>query len=181
MLQETVIMDDKAINRAIARISYEIIERNKGIKDLVIVGIISRGTEIASRIAQKIQEVENKSLSVGFLDITDFRDDKKSSPKAENKIDNTEIPFDIDNKKVILVDDVIYTGRSVRAAIDALMYRGRPLLIELAVLIDRGHREIPISADFVGKNLPTSRDEKVKVMVKPFDQNEKVVIEKNEI
>lgn len=174
--EETIIMDDKAMQRAIARISYEIIEHNKGVENLCIVGIISRGIEIAKRIADKIFEVEGKTVLVGKLDITNHRDDKKT----EGHQDKTDIDFDIKDKKVILVDDVIYTGRSVRAAIDAIMERGRPLLIELAVLVDRGHRELPIRADFVGKNLPTSKNEKVNVMVTQFDGQDKVIILKQE-
>lgn len=173
---KTLILDNKAMNHAIARISYEIIERNKGVDDICIVGIISRGVEIANRVAQKIYEVENKKVDVGTLDITLHRDDRK----AKDHVDQSEIDFLIENKKVILVDDVIYTGRSVRAAIDALMARGRPQKIQLAVLVDRGHRELPIRADFVGKNLPTSRDEKVKVMVSPRDGEDKVIILKEE-
>ncbi len=176
MQEETLIMDEKAMQRAIARISYEIIEHNKGVDNLCVVGIMSRGVEIANRIAKKILEVERKNILVGTLDITLYRDDKKS----EGHQDKSNIDFDINNKKLVLVDDVIYTGRSVRAAIDAVMSRGRPKLIELAVLVDRGHRELPIRADFVGKNLPTSRDEKVKVMVDQFDGQDKVIILKEE-
>lgn len=175
-VQERLILDDKAMQRAIARISYEIIEHNKGIDNLCIVGILSRGIEIANRIANKIEEVEGKRPIVGRLDITSFRDDMR----IENHMDKTELDFTIEDKKIVLVDDVIYTGRSVRAAIDAIMHRGRPLLIELAVLVDRGHRELPVRADFVGKNLPTSREEKVKVCVKEFDQEDKVVILKDD-
>lgn len=176
MKEETLIMDDKAMQRAIARISYEIIEHNKGVENLCLVGILSRGIEIANRISNKIFEVEGKNVPVGKLDITMHRDDKKVSGHE----DKTQIDFDIKDKKVVLVDDVIYTGRSVRAAIEAIMQRGRPLLIELAVLVDRGHRELPIRADFVGKNLPTSKNESVNVMVNQFDGEEKVIILKNE-
>ncbi len=176
MTIKTLILDGKAMNRAIARISYEIIEHNKGVDNICIIGILSRGVEIANRIAQKILEVENKQVEVGSLDITSYRDDKK----VENHVDQSQINFSIENKKVVLVDDVIFTGRSVRAAIDALMARGRPLKIELAVLVDRGHRDLPIRADFVGKNLPTSKDEKVKVMVSPRDGEDKVIILKEE-
>lgn len=176
MKEETLIMDDKAMQRAIARITYEIIEHNKGVENLCLVGILSRGIEIANRISNKIFEVEGKNVPVGKLDITMHRDDKK----ILEYVDKTQIDFDIKDKKVVLVDDVIYTGRSVRAAIDAIMQRGRPLLIELAVLVDRGHRELPIRADFVGKNLPTSKNENVNVMVNQFDGKEKVVILKNE-
>lgn len=176
MTEKTLILDSKAMNRAIARISYEIIEHNKGVDNICIIGIISRGVEIANRIAQKIFEVENKQVDVGQLDITLHRDDKK----VDGHVDQSHIDFSIENKKVVLVDDVIFTGRSVRAAIDALMARGRPLKIELAVLVDRGHRDLPIRADFVGKNLPTSKDEKVKVMVSPRDGEDKVIILKEE-
>lgn len=173
---KTLILDSKAMNRAIARISYEIIEHNKGVENICIVGIISRGVEIANRIAEKIYQVEQKTVNVGNLDITAFRDDKK----IDGHVDMSEINFSIENQKVILVDDVIFTGRSVRAAIDALMARGRPQKIELAVLVDRGHRDLPIRADFVGKNLPTSKDEKVKVMVLQRDGEDKVIILKEE-
>ena len=172
----TQILDDKAMQRAIARISYEIIERNKGGENLCVVGILSRGVEIAGRIAAKILEVEGKQVEVGTLDITNFRDDRK----GEVLPDQSEIPFPIEGKKVVLVDDVIYTGRSVRAAIDAVMSRGRPERIELAVLVDRGHRELPIRADFVGKNLPTSREETVRVLVKQRDGEDGVMIWKEE-
>lgn len=180
MTEKTLIMDEKAMCRAIARISYEIIEHNKGVDNICIIGIISRGIEIAKRIAQKIYEVEGKKVCVGELDITSYRDDRKGKEQTEESIDKSKLDFEIEDKKVVLVDDVIYTGRSVRAAIDALMDRGRPLMIELAVLVDRGHRELPIRADFVGKNLPTSRDENVRVQVKQFDGEDKVVILKED-
>lgn len=172
MEKSTVILDEQAMKRAIARISYEIIEHNKGVENLCIIGILSRGIAIANRIADKIYEVEGTKLAVGSLDITPHRDDNISDIGE----DKSEIPFSVKDKKVVLVDDVIFTGRSVRAAIDAVMKRGRPQLLELAVLVDRGHRELPIRADFVGKNLPTSREEKVQVMVNEFDQEDKVVI-----
>lgn len=173
---KTLILDANAMNRAITRISYEITEHNKGVENICIIGIISRGVEIANRIAEKIFQVEQKNVDVGMLDITLFRDDKK----LQGHTDMSKIDFSIENKKVILVDDVIFTGRSVRAAIDALMARGRPQKIELAVLVDRGHRDLPIRADFVGKNLPTSKDEKVKVMVSQRDGEDKVIILKEE-
>ena len=160
------------MTRAIARLSYEIIERNKGTENLCIVAIMSGGTAIASRIAAKINELENVHLDVGALDITSYRDDEKHIPDC----DKTTLGFDIKDKKVVLVDDVIFTGRSARAAIEAVMKRGRPLNIQLAVLVDRGHRELPIRPDYVGKNLPTSRDESVKVMVKEIDGCDKVII-----
>lgn len=165
-------MDESSISRAITRISYEIIERNKGTENLCIIAIMSGGINIASRIAAKINESEKISVEVGALDITSCRDDEKHVAD----MDKTSISFDIRNKKVILVDDVIFTGRSARAAIDAIMRRGRPQSIQLAVLVDRGHRELPIRPDYVGKNLPTSRDESVKVMVGEPHSCDKVVI-----
>lgn len=166
------ILDESAIARAVTRISFEILERNKGTDGLCLIGLFSRGAVLAKRIAAKIAEVEGSEIPVGLLDITPFRDDK---PKT-GAIDNSEISFDIADKRVIIVDDVIFTGRSARAAIEGLMSRGRPTLIQLAALIDRGHRELPIRADYVGKNLPTSRDETVKVMVAELDGCDKVVI-----
>ena len=170
--EKAVIMDESSISRAITRISYEIIERNKGTENLCIIAIMSGGINIASRIAAKINESEKKNIEVGALDITSCRDDEKHVAD----MDKTSISFDIRNKKVILVDDVIFTGRSARAAIDAIMRRGRPQSIQLAVLVDRGHRELPIRPDYVGKNLPTSRDESVKVMVGEPHSCDKVVI-----
>ncbi|MDD6032642.1 MAG: bifunctional pyr operon transcriptional regulator/uracil phosphoribosyltransferase PyrR [Oscillospiraceae bacterium] len=171
MTEKALILDDKAMSRAINRISYEIVERNKGVEDLCIIGILSRGMELAQRIACKIRQVEGKSVPVGCLDITPYRDDGR-----QGAADHSCIPFDIGDKRVVLVDDVIYTGRSVRAAIDALMAIGRPRCIQLAVLVDRGHRELPIRADFIGKNLPTSREENVRVFVRERDGEDKVVI-----
>lgn len=172
-MSQKIILDEKSMDRIIARISYEIIERNKGVDDICIIGLFSRGVEIASRIAEKIGQVEGKNIPVGWLDITNFRDDIKTE---ENYCSKTQIPFDINDKKVIIVDDVIFTGRSVRSAIDAIMDRGRPKSIQLAVLVDRGHRELPIRADFIGKNLPTSKTETVKVFVKERDGVNQVLI-----
>lgn len=172
MKQKAKILDEKAISRAIARISYEILEKNKGTKDLCIVGIFYGGCEISKRIAKKIFEVENKEVPIGFLDITNYRDDIKE----QSTLDKTQIPFDITDKKVILVDDVLFTGRSVRAAIDAIIERGRPQKIQLATLIDRGHRELPIRADFIGKNVPTSTNEIVNVSFKETDDEDSVSI-----
>ncbi len=169
-MQEKIILDENAVNRAITRISYEIIEYNKGAKDLVILGILSGGKNLAKKIGEKISAVESQKISVGLLDITMFRDDIKVSQTHK---DISEINFEIEGKTVVLVDDVMYTGRSVRSAIDAIMHKGRPKAIKLAVLIDRGHRELPIRADFVGKNLPTSKSESVKVIV---EENESKVL-----
>ena len=164
LVEKTQIMDQKAMSRAITRISFEIIERNKGAGNLYIIGIMTRGAELAQRVAKKISELERSSVQVGYLDVTAYRDDK------------TDLPFPIEGKQIILVDDVIYTGRTVRAAMDAILQRGRARSIQLAALIDRGHRELPIRADYVGKNLPTSRDEFVKVMVAERDGEDQVVI-----
>ena len=175
MTEETMILDDKAVSRAIARISYEIIERNKGVDELVLVGIISRGLDLARRIAEKIRDVEGKEIPIYTLDITSFRDDiKQTKPSRETPY------IDADNKRVVLVDDVLYTGRSVRAAIEAVMAQGRPKNIQLAVLVDRGHREIPIRPDFVGKNLPTSRMETVYVSLKERDGIDQVSLSSKE-
>ena len=157
MIQKAVILDEKSMNRAVARISCEIIERNKGAEDLCFIGIMSRGVFIAQRIAERLHETEGLDIPIGTID--------KSS-----------VSFDVRDKKVVLVDDVIFTGRSCRAAIDAVMSRGRPKCIQLAVLVDRGHRELPIRPDYVGKNVPTSRDETVRVMVKEADGCDKVII-----
>lgn len=172
MEQKRIIMDDKAIARAIARISYEIIERNKGTEDLCVVGIFSRGVPLGKRIAEKLSELEKNQVPFGALDITPYRDDSKHGDVAEK----TDIPFDITDKNVVIVDDVIFTGRSSRAAIDALIKRGRPRSIQLAVLVDRGHRELPIRPDYVGKNLPTSHSEVVKVSAMEIDGSDGVVI-----
>ena len=166
------ILDESAVARAVTRISYEMVERNKGTDGLCLIGLFSRGAVLAQRIANRIAEVEGSSIPVGLLDITPFRDDEKRGVSE----DLSRIDFDITGKRVVIVDDVIFTGRTARAAIDGLMSRGRPMLIQLAVLIDRGHRELPIRADYIGKNLPTSREEKVRVMVKETDGCDKVVI-----
>lgn len=169
--QKAVIMDENSMTRAIARISYEILERNKGAEKVCLVGVLSRGVHLAQRIAAKLKELEGAAVETGILDITAYRDDEKYSDK-----DRTDIPFDIKDKRVIIVDDVIFTGRSARAAMDAVTKRGRPRSIQLAVLVDRGHRELPIRPDYVGKNVPTSREEAVKVLMKESDGSDKVVI-----
>ena len=173
MTEKAIILDDKAMARAIARMSYQIIERNKGVDNLVTIGILSRGAQIAERIARRIQEVEGKTVEVGLLDITAHRDDLHTGADYQDK---SSIPFDCNDKTVVLVDDVMYTGRSVRAAIDGLMDRGRPRSIQLAVLIDRGHRELPIRPDYIGKNVPTSKNEQIQVFVTERDGIDKVSI-----
>ena len=169
-------MDSAGIGRAVTRISYEIIEKNKGLSDICLIGIQRRGVALAKMLAKKIEDNENEKVDVGILDITFYRDDL--SMLDEHPILNgTDIPFSIQDKKVILVDDVLYTGRTCRAAIDAVMDLGRPKEIQLAVLIDRGHRELPMHADYVGKNLPTSKKEVVKVHLFGYDDVENVTLE----
>lgn len=170
------ILDSSGINRAITRISYEIIEKNKGVSDICLIGIQRRGVTLAKMIADKISINEGKEVDLGILDITFYRDDL-SLLDEHPVLNGTDIPFDINGKKVILVDDVLYTGRTCRAAIDAVMELGRPKIVQLAVLIDRGHRELPIHADYVGKNLPTSKIEVVKVHVPPYDDCENVILD----
>ncbi len=171
--EKNIILDEPAVGRAITRISFEIVERNKGAEDLCVVGIMGGGVYLARRIAAKISEIEGRPVDCGQLDITPFRDD--GIPPAEYQ-DRSQLGFDITDKRVVLVDDVIYTGRSVRAAIEALMSRGRPRNIQLAALVDRGHRELPIRPDFIGKNLPTSSEEQVKVTTKERDGADSVSI-----
>lgn len=168
MPDKAEIMDESGIKRAVTRIAHEIIEKNKGVEDIVLIGIQRRGVPLAKMIAEKIKDVEGKSVQVGILDITLYRDDL--SLLSEHPIINgTQIDFQIAGKKVILVDDVLYTGRTVRAAIDAILDIGRPKMIQLAILIDRGHRELPIRADYVGKNVPTSKNEVVHVKLVEID------------
>jgi len=164
------------IERAITRISHEIIENNKGVKGLAVVGIRTRGYVLAERIAKVIDNLYGTKLDVGALDITFYRDDL-SLVAEQPVIHNTEIDFDIENKNIVLVDDVLYTGRTIRCALDALIDFGRPRTIQLAVLIDRGHRELPIRADYVGKNLPTSQKEVVQVKLQEIDSEDSVTIE----
>ncbi|MEK7825374.1 MAG: bifunctional pyr operon transcriptional regulator/uracil phosphoribosyltransferase PyrR [Nitrospirota bacterium] len=168
-------MDSIGINRAFSRITHEIIERNRGAQDIVLIGIRRGGVDLANHLARKIKELEGIDLTIGELDITLYRDDL-SSKKEQPILRKTVIPFDVTDKKIILVDDVLYTGRTIRAALDGIMDLGRPKEIQLAVMIDRGHRELPIRPDYVGKNLPTSRNEVVKVTLDQGDEN-RVVIE----
>ena len=169
------IMDKERIDRTITRIAHEIIERNKGVDDLVLIGIRTRGVSLAKRLAEKIEEIEGKKIKVGILDITLYRDDL-TVIGPQPIVKETKIPFPITNKKVVLVDDVLFTGRTVRAALDSLIDFGRPRSIQLAVLIDRGHRELPIRADYVGKNVPTSLKELVEVRLTEEDREDLVVI-----
>jgi len=164
------IVDAMAMQRALTRITYEIIEKNKGINNLVIVGIKTRGVYIAQRIAQRLQQLENAEIPTAELDISNYRDD------ATHGDSKSTLDIDIDGKRVILVDDVLYTGRTIRAALDALMDNGRPAVVNLAVLVDRGHRELPIRADFVGKNIPTAASERINVNVTEIDGADSVEI-----
>lgn len=173
------VMDGENIRRAMYRLSHEITERNKGINDIILVGIRTRGVPLANRLAELIGDQEKAVIPVGILDITFYRDDL-SLVSSQPVLHRTELPMDITHKKIVLVDDVLYTGRTVRAALDALMDHGRPDSIQLAVLIDRGHRELPIRADYVGKNVPTSKRELVNVKLKEVDGEDRVIITEND-
>lgn len=175
MVDKAIIMDSQAIKRALTRVAHEIVERNKGVNDVALVGIRTRGVPLAQRIADEIKRIEGVELPVGVLDITLYRDDL-STLAYQPIVHETLIPFSINDKKVVLIDDVLFTGRTVRAALDAIVDIGRPSSIQLAVLIDRGHRELPIRADYVGKNVPTSRKEIVSVQLTSTDENEQVII-----
>ena len=175
MKTKAELMDAQAVNRTLLRLTHEVLEKHHGTQDLVIVGIRNRGDSLARRMIQFIKEIEGHEVPLGVLDITLYRDDfQRFSETAV--VQETEIPIDITNKKVILVDDVLYTGRTIRAALDALIDFGRPAMIQLAVFVDRGHRELPIKADYVGKNVPTSDDEQVKVHVKEVDGEDRVFL-----
>jgi len=170
-------MDKDAIQRALMRIAHEILEKNKGVDDLCVVGIRTRGAPLAERINECIKKIEGHTVPVGVLDITLYRDDL-TMISNQPVVHETLIDFDITDKKVVLVDDVLFTGRTIRAALDALIDFGRPACIQLAVLIDRGHRELPIRAEFVGKNIPTSLEQNVKVVLEETDEKtEQVMIE----
>lgn len=179
-MEQTILLDEQAIKRALTRIAHEILERNKGTDNLVLVGIKTRGVYLAERLSKRIEQIEGEKVIKGEVDITLYRDDlSKKTENEEPMLKGTDIPVDITNKTVVLVDDVLYTGRTVRAAMDAVMDLGRPEQIQLAVLIDRGHRELPIRPDFIGKNVPTSREEIVSVDLNEVDHQEQVLIQKN--
>jgi pyrimidine operon attenuation protein/uracil phosphoribosyltransferase len=173
--QERQVLDASGVQRALSRMAHEIIERHKGVEGLVLVGIRTNGVYLARRLAAKVAEIEGATAPLGELDITLYRDDL-STIKAHPLVRKTEIPFDVTDRKVVLVDDVLFTGRTIRAAMDCVMDLGRPRLIQLAVLIDRGHRELPIRADYVGKNIPTGPDERVKVFLREEGQDDRVAI-----
>lgn len=167
MKTKVALLDEITLNRAIVRMAHEIIEKNKGIEDVVLVGIRTRGVPMAKRIAENIKRIEGVDVRIGSIDITHYRDDRDINERTS--VNATEIDFDIHNKNVILCDDVLFTGRTARAGIEALLHFGRPKTIQLAVLIDRGHRELPIRADYVGKNIPTSLQESVSVKFEEID------------
>jgi pyrimidine operon attenuation protein/uracil phosphoribosyltransferase len=173
--EKAQILDGAGIARAITRIAHEIVERNKGVDEVVLVGLRSRGVDLAHRIAAKLDEIEGAKVPVGALDITLYRDDLGRA-ETQPVVRRTDIPFAVNDKKVVLVDDVLYTGRTCRAAMDALMDLGRARLLQLAVLVDRGHRELPIRADYVGKNVPTSNQVEVQVLLIEEDGADRVVI-----
>jgi pyrimidine operon attenuation protein/uracil phosphoribosyltransferase len=176
--EKAQVLDEPALDRALTRIAHEILEKNGGASDLAFVGIRTRGVTLAHRLAAKIETIDGTSLPVGALDITLYRDDLDM--RGAPVVRGTDIPFSIKDKTVVLVDDVLYTGRTIRAALDALIDLGRPRMIQLAIFVDRGHRELPIRPDYVGKNLPTSRREVVAVRMKEHDGEDRVVIEEPE-
>jgi len=177
--EKAQVLDEAALDRALIRIAHEIVEKNGGTADLAFVGLRTRGVTLAHRLAERVAAIEGVKPPVGALDITLYRDDL--GLKAEQPVvRGTEIPFDLTGKTVILVDDVLFTGRTIRAALDAIMDLGRPKAIRLAILVDRGHRELPIRPDYVGKNLPTARRETVAVRLKEHDGEDRVVIEEPE-
>lgn len=171
---EKLIVDEQTMMRALTRLSYEIIERNRGLDEVVILGIKTRGVDLAYRIAQRLEELEGVKVPVGELDVTAYRDDIDKTDEAKQP----EVDFPITGRRVVLVDDVLFTGRTIRAAMDAVMDLGRPSQISLAVLVDRGHRELPIRADYVGKNIPTARTEEVIVKLKETDGENGIYLKK---
>ena len=180
---KAVVMDATAVDRAITRIAHEVLEENKGAEGLALVGIVTRGAHLAHRLAERIREIEGAEVPVGTLDISFYRDDVAARGAVgviphtpQPVVKDTDLPFDIDGATVILVDDVLFTGRTIRAAIDALFDYGRPAIVQLAVLVDRGHRELPIRPDYVGKNLPTAPKERISVRLEECDGKDEVVL-----
>jgi pyrimidine operon attenuation protein/uracil phosphoribosyltransferase len=172
-----VVMDADRIARTLTRIAHEIVERNRGVESLALVGVRTRGVHLARRLARALKDITGQDVPNGALDITLYRDDlMRQAVGPQPLVRRTEIPFSIDSRKILLVDDVLYTGRTTRAALDALIDFGRPLAIQLVVLVDRGHRELPIKADYVGKNLPTSAEESVQVCLQESDDRDEVIL-----
>ncbi len=181
MAQITELLDGPSMNRALTRIAHEIIERNKGIDQCILVGIKTRGAFLAKRLAERIEKIEGKPIRTGELDITLYRDDLSTKQvNDEAQVQQVDIDYKVNDQKIVLVDDVLYTGRTVRAALDAVMDLGRPSQIQLAVLIDRGHRELPIRADYVGKNIPTSGQERIVVNLVEVDGQDIITIHKED-
>ncbi|MBO2943182.1 bifunctional pyr operon transcriptional regulator/uracil phosphoribosyltransferase PyrR [Paenibacillus sp. F411] len=181
--EQHVIMDETAIRRALTRIAHEILEKNKGIEDCVLIGIRTRGVFLAKRIAERIEEIEGTPIPWGEIDVTSYRDDRDGTtpkPCEEVLMSSSEEKINVHDKKVILFDDVLYTGRTIRAALDALMDCGRPRMIQLAVLADRGHRELPIRPDYIGKNVPTSKHEEITAALQEYDGKDEVTISQRE-
>ena len=175
LIKKSILMDASAVQRALIRIAHEVVEKNKGLEDLCLIGIQRRGVPMAERIAKHLEEIEGVSPPVGILDITFYRDDL-SQLASHPILNGTDIPFDINNKNIVLIDDVLYTGRTVRAAIESIFDRARPKMIQLAIMIDRGHRELPFRADFVGKNVPTSTTESIHVELTEIDGVDQVLL-----
>ncbi|MCY6483732.1 bifunctional pyr operon transcriptional regulator/uracil phosphoribosyltransferase PyrR [Clostridium aestuarii] len=175
MKLKSMLLDEKAMKRTLTRVSHEIIEKNKGVEDIALIGIKRRGVPIANRIAELMEKFEDTRVQVGSVDITLYRDDL-SEIGSQAVINDNELGIDVQNKKIILVDDVLYTGRTARAAMEAVIVHGRPANIQLAVLVDRGHRELPIRADYVGKNIPTSKKEVISVKVSEIDEEDSVIL-----
>lgn len=175
----SVLLDGPSLNRAITRIAHEIIERNKGIDEVILVGIKTRGAYLAKRLAERIEAIEGKAIRTGELDITLYRDDLSTKQVNDQaQVQQVDIDYQVSDQKIVLIDDVLYTGRTVRAALDAVMDLGRPAQIQLAVLVDRGHRELPIRADYVGKNIPTSSTERIVVNLEETDGRDLITIHK---
>jgi pyrimidine operon attenuation protein / uracil phosphoribosyltransferase len=176
-----IVMDADRISRTLTRIAHEIVERNRGVDEVALVGVRSRGVPLARRIARALQQITGDEVETGALDITLYRDDlMRHAVGPQPLVRRTEIPFSIDDRLIILVDDVLYTGRTTRAALDALIDFGRPRAIQLVALVDRGHRELPVKADYVGKNIPTARNESVQVRLQELDGVDEVVVEREE-
>jgi len=176
-----ILMDSERIGRSLTRIAHEIVERNRGVGDLALVGVRTRGVPIAKRLAASLRDITGTEVPTGALDITLYRDDlMKTAVGPQPIVRRTEIPFSIDGRHIVLVDDVLYTGRTIRAALDALIDFGRPSTIQLVVLVDRGHRELPIKADYVGKNVPTSRRETIHVRLAEIDGRDEVTLDQTE-